>query len=122
MNKTSLNEIIGLIKGLKLAFRRRDSRGRQAVYSDELIISIAIYQRMYSIKQTNSTLDLLKEQGYNVPATSTFSERKKQLLTQIILACKALIDLGKRILEHDKTKLHIDSNRLKHGKQETHSS
>ena len=94
------------MENLRLAKRRKAPQGRKLVYSDSYIIALAIYQKLARFKYTQQMLEVLDSLGKDVPAASTFAERKSSLVRQVILAVKALC-LDKRVV-----KQHLDSKKL----------
>lgn len=103
----SLDQLQRMVSVLMLPPRRRSVRGRKPQYSDELIIALVVYQRLWKFAFTDKMLAWLRVHGYDVPAPSTFCERKQQLLPQIILAVKVLSCLGEQ-----PPRLRIDSKKL----------
>jgi hypothetical protein len=89
---------------LYLPPRKKAVQGRSATYSDELILAIAVYQHLWGFKYASKLLENLKAQGWQVPAASTYSERKKLLLGSVIVAVKALCGFGFK-----PTPVHLDS-------------
>lgn len=102
----TLEQIVQSVENLGLAKRRKAPQGRKLVYSDSYIIALAIYQKLARFKYTQQMLEVLDSLDKDVPAASTFAERKAGLVRQIILAVKALC-LDKRVV-----KQHLDSKKL----------
>lgn len=90
----SLSRILTAIEHLHLPRRKRAVQGRSASYPDELILAIAVYQHLWGFKYANKLLECLSQQGWAVPAPSTYSKRKKQLLGSVIVSVKALCGFG----------------------------
>jgi len=86
----TLKTIVQVIEGLPLAKRRKAAQGRKPIYSDSFIVALAVYQKLYKIKHAQAMLAILASFDVDVPAASTFCERKQQLLGQIILVVKHL--------------------------------
>lgn len=106
MSKTpTLNRIVQEVEKLGLAKRKKAPQGRKPVYSDSYIIALAVYQKLASFKYSQKMLEVLASSGKDVPAPSTFAERKAGLVMQIILALKQLYSNGA-------TKQHLDSKKL----------
>ena len=63
-----------------------------------------MYPHLWGFKYANKLLENLKAQGWQVPAASTYSERKKLLLGSVIVAVKALCGFGFK-----PTRVHLDS-------------
>jgi hypothetical protein len=104
----TLNEIIQSVETLNLKNRKKAPQGRKALYSDSFIISLAIYQKLYSFKYAQKMLEVLNSLGLIVPSASSFSERKALLIMQIILAVKALCSKQSAVKQHmDSKKLEI---------------
>jgi len=59
----SLKRIIRAVEQLALPKRKRAVQGRKAVYSDELIIALAVYQHLGGFRYATSMLENLREQG-----------------------------------------------------------
>jgi len=89
----SLPEIVAAVEALLLPRRKKAPQGRKPRYSDELIIALAVYQHLWRFRYAQDLLYWLRTHGHQVPAPSTFCERKAQLLGQMILAVKALAGL-----------------------------
>jgi hypothetical protein len=105
--KPSLSRIVTTVKQLYLPKRNRAVQGCQPHYSDDLIVALAVYQHLAGFKYANAMLDSLAKQGLDIPAESTYSERKKLLLGSVILAVKALCGFG----EHPR-RVHMDSKQV----------
>jgi hypothetical protein len=103
----SLQEIAAAVEALLLPRRKKASQGRKPLYSDELIIALAVYQHLWRFRYAQDLLHWLRSQGEPVPAPSTFCERKAQLLGQMVLAVKALAALLNPPL-----RLRMDSKKL----------
>ena len=103
----SLQEIVAAIEALLLPRRKKAPQGRKPRYSDELIIALALYQRLSRFSYAQDMLHWLRTHGEPVPAPSTFCERKAQLLGQVVLAVKALAGLLNPPL-----RLRMDSKKL----------
>lgn len=104
----TLKTIVQVIEGLSLAKRRKAPQGRKPVYSDSYIIALAVYQKQFGFKYAQQMLAVLKSLDVDVPSASTFCERKKQLLGQIILAVKQLC--AKQ--QAQAIKQHLDSKKV----------
>ncbi len=76
------------------------------VFSDAFIIALAVYQRLASFRYAQKMLDVAASFSVDVSAPSTFCERKRALLAQIILVVKHLCN------ERRATKQHLDSKKL----------
>ncbi len=85
----TLNQIVGRVENIGLAKRKRALQGRKPLYSDGYIIALAIYQKLAGFKYAQQMLEVLASLGKDVPAASTFAERKA-LLVMHILAVKQL--------------------------------
>lgn len=103
----SLPEIVAAVHALLLPRRKKAPQGRKPCYSDELIIALAVYQHLWRFRYAQDLLYWLRSHGHQVPAPSTFCERKAQLLRQVILAIKALTGLL-----NPAPCLHMDSKKL----------
>jgi hypothetical protein len=104
----SLAEIIQRIEKLALARRKKAPQGRKPIYSDSTIIGLAVYQKLAKIKHAQAMLVLLASLAEEVPAASTFSERKSGLVGQIILAVKQLCAKQQATA----VRQHLDSKKL----------
>ena len=102
----TLSEIVQSVEGLALAKRKKALQGRKPVYSDSFIIALAVYQKLASFRYAQQMLAVLGSLGIEVPAPSTFCERKASLLTQIILAVKQLCS------QIQATRQHLDSKKV----------
>ena len=102
----TLQEILQSVEKLGLAKRRKAPQGRKPVYSDSYIIALAVYQKLARFKYTQQMLEVLSSLETDVPAPSTFAERKALLVMQIILAVKRLC------LSQEAVKQHLDSKKL----------
>lgn len=101
----TLEQIVQAVEDIGLVKRRKAAQGRKPVYSDSYIIALAVYQKLASFKYSQKMLEVLTSLGKDVPAPSTFAERKAGLVMQIILALKQLCSGGA-------TKQHLDSKKL----------
>jgi len=102
----TLKEIVQAIDKLGLAKRRKAAQGRKPVYSDSYIIALAVYQKLARFKYAQQMLEVLASLEQSSPSASTFSERKAELLSQIILAVKHLC------ASQSSTRQHMDSKKL----------
>ena len=102
----TLEEIIQAVERLPLQKRRKAPQGREPVFSDSFIIALALYQKFASFRYSQKMLEVAASFGVDVPVPSTFCERKRLLLGQIILAVKRLC-AGQYA-----TKQHLDSKKL----------
>lgn len=102
----TLTEIVQAIDKLGLTKRRKAPQGRKPVYSDSYIIALAVYQKLARFKYAQQMLEVLASLEQSSPSASTFSERKAELLSQIILAVKQLC-----VSQHS-TRQHLDSKKL----------
>lgn len=84
----TLQEFLRSVKKPGLAKRRKAAQGQKPVYSDSYIIALAIYQKLARFKYTQQIVEVLSSLETDVPAPSTFAERKALLVMQIILAVK----------------------------------
>jgi Transposase DDE domain len=105
--KPSLSQIVTAVQQLYLPSRKRANQGCKPIFMDSFIIGLAVYQHIAGFKYANAMLDSLEKQGLDVPAPSTYSERKKRLLGSIILAVKSLADFGEKPV-----RVHMDSKQL----------
>jgi Transposase DDE domain len=105
--KPSLNRIVTAIVQLRLPLRKRAVQGVQPRFSDTFILALAVYQNISGFKFANAMLENLQAQGIDVPATSTFSERKKLLLGNIVVCIKALCQFAQKPV-----RVHMDSKKL----------
>ena len=76
------------------------------MYSDRFIVALAVYQKLARFRYSQQMLEVLASLGVAVPAPSTFCERKRQLLGQVVLALKRLR------AEARATRQHLDSKKL----------
>lgn len=107
MSKTpTLKAIVQRVAHLPLVKRKKAPQGRKPVYSDSLIIALAVYQKLAGFRYSQQMLAVLTSLAVEVPTPSTFSERKAQLLGQVILAVKQLCS-GVQA-----TRQHLDSKKL----------
>lgn len=97
---STLSEIVLRVESLALAKRKKAAQGRKPVYSDSLIIALAVYQKLAGFRYAQQMLAVLASLGTRVPAPSTFCERKAALLLQIILAVKQLCSQIQAIRQH----------------------
>ncbi len=102
----TLKAIVQRVAHLPLAKRKKAPQGRKPVYSDSLIIALAVYQKLAGFRYSQQMLAVLTSLAVEVPTPSTFSERKAQLLGQVILAVKQLCS-GVQA-----TRQHLDSKKL----------
>lgn len=64
----SLAAIVAVVQSLLLPCRERDARGRKPKYSDELIIALVIFERVWGFSSSKKMLALLGSVGEAVPA------------------------------------------------------
>jgi hypothetical protein len=102
----TLKAIVQRVAHLPLAKRKKAPQGRKPVYSESLIIALAVYQKFAGFRYSQQMLAVLRSLAVEVPTPSTFSERKTQLLGQIILAVKRLCS-GVQA-----TRQHLDSKKF----------
>lgn len=102
----TLEEIVQVVERLPLSKRRKAPQGRKPIFPDSFIIALAVFQKLASFRYAQQMLAVLGALGVDVPAPSTFSERKTQLLGQVILAVKQLC------CEVQATRQHLDSKKL----------
>lgn len=102
----TLEEIIQAVERLPLKKRKKAPQGRNPVFSDSFIIALALYQKLSSFRYSQKMLEVAASFGVDVPVPSTFCERKRLLLGQIILALKHLCS-GQHAI-----KQHMDSKKL----------
>jgi len=88
--------------------RKKAPQGRKPKYSDNYIIGLAVYQKLAKIKHAQAMLALLASLAQDVPAASTFSERKSALVGQIILAVKQVCAKQQATA----VRQHLDSKKL----------
>lgn len=103
----SLSSILATVKVLLLPRRERDPRGRRVQYSDELIIALVIFERLWGFSSSKKMLALLAAMGEVVPAEATYCERKQQLIPVILAALKQFFALGRA-----SARLHLDSKKV----------
>ena len=102
----TLEEIVQAVERLPLKKRKKAPQGRAPVFSDTFIIALALYQKVASFRHAQKMLEVAASFGVDVPVPSTFCERKRLLLGQIILAVKHLCS------KQQATKQHLDSKKL----------
>ncbi len=102
----TLEEIIQAVERLPLKKRRKAPQGRAPVFPDSFIVALAVYQKLSSFRYSRKMLEVAASFGVDVPVPSTFCERKRLLIGQIILAVKQLCT------GHNTTKQHLDSKKL----------
>ena len=102
----TLNQIVCRVENIGLAKRKKALQGRKPLYSDSYIIALAVYQKLARFKYAQQMLEVLASLNNEVPAASTFAERKALLVTQIILAVKQLCST------QNATRQHLDSKKL----------
>ncbi len=102
----ALEEIVQAVECLSLRKRRKAPQGRKPVFSDSFIVALAVYQKLASFRHAQKMLEVMASLGVQVPAPSTFSERKARLLGPIILAVKQLCSRTQA------TRQHLDSKKL----------
>jgi hypothetical protein len=90
----SLGQIVEVVQPLLLPKRERDPRGRQPSYSDELIIGLVIFERVWGFASSKKMLALLASMGEQVPAEATFCERKQKLIAVILAVLKQVFASG----------------------------
>ena len=103
----SLSVILAVVHALLLPVRERDPRGRKAAYSDELIVALVIFERVWGFGSSKQMLALLASTGENVPAEATFCERKQKLAAVILAVLKQFFASGLGA-----ARLHLDSKKL----------
>lgn len=103
----SLSRILAVVHTLCLPVRERDSRGRKATYSDELIVALVVFERAWGFSSSKQMLALLTSTGEQVPTEATFCERKQKLIAIILAALKQFFASGLR-----SARLHLDSKKL----------
>lgn len=84
--------------------RKKAPQGCKPVYSDNFIIALAVYQKLAGFRHAQQMLAVLVSLEVEVPAPSTFGERKSLLLGPLILAVKQLCS------KQQATRQHLDSN------------
>lgn len=102
----TLEEIVQAVERLPLRKRRKAPQGRKPIFVDSFIIGLAVYQKLAGFRYAQQMLAVLVLLGKDVPAPTTFCERKAVLLGQIILVVKRLCADGQA------TKQHLDSKKL----------
>lgn len=102
----TLEEIVQAVDALALRKRKRVPQGRKPKYTDSSIIALTVYQKLSGFRYAQQMLGVLASLNQDVPAPSTFAERKAGLIGQLILAVKQLCS-GVRA-----TKQHLDSKKL----------
>ena len=70
-NPPSLGQVVAVVQSQLLPKRERDPRGRQPSYSDELIIGLVIFERVWGFDSSKKMLVLLASMGEQVPAEAT---------------------------------------------------
>ncbi len=76
------------------------------MFGDSFIVALALYQKLAGFRYSQQMLEVLASLEVEVPAPSTFSERKAALLAQVVLAVKQLCS-GVQA-----TRQHLDSKKL----------
>ncbi len=102
----TLAEIVQAVDALALRKRERAPQGRKAKYTDSFIIALTVYQKLSGFRYAQQMLAVLASLDQDVPAPSTFAERKAGLMGQLILAVKQLCSAVVA------TKQHLDSKKL----------
>ena len=81
-------------------------QGRKAKYTEGFISALTVYQKLLGFRYAQQMLAVLASLNQDVPAPSTFAERKAGLMGQLILAVKQLCSgVGA-------TRQHLDSKKL----------
>ena len=106
-NPPSLGQIVAVGQSLLLPKRERDRRGRKPSYSDEFIIGLVIFERVWGFNSSKKLLALLSSMGEQVPAEVTFCERKQKLIAVILKVLKQFFASGS-----DAARFHLDSKKL----------
>lgn len=102
----TVNQIVCSVENIGLAKRKKALQGRKFLYSDSYIGALAVYQKLARFKYAQQMLEVLASLDKDIPAASTFAERKALLVMQIILAVKQLCST------QNATKQHLDSKKL----------
>ena len=102
----TLIEIVQSVESPGLAKRRKAPQGRKPFYLDSYIVALAVYQKLAGFKYSQKMLAVLSSLAIDVPAPSTFAERKAGLVMQIIAAVKQLCSAQHAV------KQHLDSKKL----------
>lgn len=103
----SLSAILAVVHALRLPVRERDPRGRKAIYSDELIVALVVFERTWGFSSSKQMLALLTSMGEQVPAEATYCERKRKLIAVILAVLKQFFTSGSGA-----ARLHLDSKKL----------